>query len=515
MKQLVRTCPGKLNFLLHAIRRNERTPEPGKKWRASRKKCQRHCSGLILVILLPLLTASGFAQTVSLDDYLQRIRKVHPLFAAEPLNEQIQAAERRAVLAGQDWLLRSNPYYGIDEPVSASTFNPEDLTTIGADLKLERALWNHGGRLGVGWEYQHLDQVSPAFDIPGAGMVPTALPKFHQHALTLTYTLPFLQNRGGTLDRLEADLRLEAIKSARLQSQENQEEFLRQSGQSFVDWVQLHVQSGIAARREALAKQQFDSNTSNRVNNAVSRVDLLRSESDWNTGRQGTLLLQSQSNAKRAELAALALWPEMLKQEPGYDLYALPVPTDSSSLDGVRSLRLFDAEMDRLKKQARGLEDQARPKLDLVLGGGLAGGDTTFGDAASLDQPNAQVALSFQYPLGNHGVEAQQEANRLTLKKTALDREKIKLQLTAGLQSLDVQLTELRKVIEVNGKQIEAARKRAREEQRQYELGQSPLTFVLQSRDAEAAAENQRAQNAATYHKLLLERRALLDQILP
>ena len=52
-------------------------------------------------------------------------------------------------------------------------------------------------------------------------------------------------------------------------------------------------------------------------------------------------------------------------------------------------------------------------------------------------------------------------------------------------------------------------------EVKMYNQGRSQMTFVIQSRDNEQNAKLTFVKNAVLYHKLILQYRATLDEILP
>ena len=62
--------------------------------------------------------------------------------------------------------------------------------------------------------------------------------------------------------------------------------------------------------------------------------------------------------------------------------------------------------------------------------------------------------------------------------------------------------------------EIESSKRKTAEELKLYNQGRGQLTFVIQSRDSEQNAGLTYAKNALTYQKLLLQYRALTDQLL-
>ena len=147
--------------------------------------------------------------------------------------------------------------------------------------------------------------------------------------------------------------------------------------------------------------------------------------------------------------------------------------------------------------------------------GGLQEGDEDFMDALGLSKPDIGVALDFRYPLGNRTARA--DVAQATLQERQLEKEieSVTLNLEAELRNLWIQITEMVAVLAINREQIETAREKTREEKRLYDQGRGELTFVIQSQDSEALAELRHAVNAASYQRLVLSYRALLDELLP
>ena len=80
--------------------------------------------------------------------------------------------------------------------------------------------------------------------------------------------------------------------------------------------------------------------------------------------------------------------------------------------------------------------------------------------------------------------------------------------------SLLVQTGELEKIIELNIQLIELEEERAVEEARLYNEGRNILTNLIQSRDSVQAQKEKLVDNFARYHYLVIQYRALIDQLL-
>ena len=78
--------------------------------------------------------------------------------------------------------------------------------------------------------------------------------------------------------------------------------------------------------------------------------------------------------------------------------------------------------------------------------------------------------------------------------------------------NLLILIQEMEKVLELNQEQIASSQAKTEEELNLYNQGRGDLTFVILSRDSEEQAKLTYAQNAASYQKLVLQYRALMDE---
>jgi outer membrane protein TolC len=163
----------------------------------------------------------------------------------------------------------------------------------------------------------------------------------------------------------------------------------------------------------------------------------------------------------------------------------------------------------------QGTEDVARPSLDLNVGAALMGGDENVGGSWEITNPDVGVGLVFSYPINNRTATADVEQTRLQIRQLEKTIQNAQITLEASVRSIMVRMRELRDVIDNNIEQIASNRQRTEEELKLYEQGRSDLTFVIQSRDRIALSQLEYAGNAAEYHNLLLQLRALADELLP
>ncbi len=473
-------------------------------------------SGLLLVCVSFHM---AFSQTITLDEFLDTVQKDHPFFERESLSSDIERKDRARFLGAQDWIVSSAPYLRHQEPLETNPFVPKSIDSFGFAVGADRAIWKTGGRLSLSWSTDFTDQETRDIVIPGIVTIPSGPARFYQHGVFATYSHPLLKNKGGRLDRLGYELSSYSMNSTKLSSLENRENFLLDIGLRFLDWVLYTEQIRIAKERQRLAQEQLDQVERKYRANLVDKVDLLRSEDAVRIARQNILLLESLWKAKQAELATISQNERIYEYEPMFDLYAvktlMPIDEAVSMMNDTRSLLALGLFEEQLIHQRKGYQDIARPQLDLNVSAGLIEGDDHFAQSLTLGKPDFTIGIQFVYPLGNRSAEADIEKIDLQIRQLENDIRNARLELESAVRNLYIQTREMEKVLELNREQIESAARKTEEETKLYNQGRSQLTFVIQSRDNEENSKLIYAENAALYHKLLLQYYALLDELLP
>jgi outer membrane protein TolC len=474
---------------------------------------------LICIFLMPVLLE---AAAVTLPELLRDIQETHPFFAKESLGPEIERKSQEGYLGTQDWVVRSSPYYVYQEPVSSGLGVPSRLHSVDADIALERSFWSTGGRFSLCWSTSYNDQTVADIVIPmptGDIVIPVGPSSYYTNKAYLTYTQPLLQNFGGKLDKLNYELSDYTLKIIELQARENEEKFILNIADVFLDWVLLTEQQRIAKERWELSKEQLEQVKRKRASYLVDHVDVLRVEDAVRIAEQATVLIESQLQAKRAELAVLCQSDRFYTDDPEFDIYSLDqLPEPDQAVAAIKEkskiLNALRTRRAQLEYLSSGYQETKRPQLYLSVGAGLQGGNEEFTESFELDKPDVLVALDFRYPLGNHKARADISKTELEIKQLAEDIKNIELEFEAGIRQLLITIEKMEEVLELNKEQIASARVKTNEEIRLYNQGRNLLAIVIQSRDNEEQAKQTYAQNAATYHKLILEYRALMDELL-
>ena len=475
-------------------------------------------TGLTAAIAIIAAATSAFGETITIDAYMERVKRTHPFFNAQALQVDIETWARDRYIGRTDWGLGANTALAYQQPIQSNAFTPTSAVawTVGAGL--DRLFWGNGSRLGVRWQSTFSNQDLPGISF-GGQEIPIGPSDFYEHRLFVNYVYPLLQNRGGQLDRLEYELGDFEVQAAQIEALENQENFLFAAGTRFIDWALTVEQIDILKRRRDYEQAQLDRTQRRQRANLADEVDVLRGKDAIKTAEEALIFSESVFKARQAELAVIAQDESMYGLDPAFDIYAQqPMPEIEQAvarLDDHRIVRLLRVRLDQLYKQKDGFDELAKPQLFLTLEGGLQKGETSFFSSWTLDDPNVTAALDYRYPIKNRTAEANLTRNQFEIRQLEKEIESAKLDLESQLRAILIAIAELEKVLVVNQERVATALERTREEERLYNQGRNELQFVIQSRDSVAIAALTYASNAADYQKLVLQYQALMNEILP
>lgn len=471
------------------------------------------------ILIFMFFTISAFSQSISLDGFLEKVKQNHPLFSKEKRTVEIEEKGREAFLGAEDWYISASPFYTHVKPIASGPFTPKTVDNVGFEAKAERLVWTTGGSFSFGWNSGYTNQNVADISIPNVFTIPGGPSELYQHGLFISYMHPFMQNRGGYLNRLNYDLAQYAVENSKIQSKENQEIFLLEMALNFLQWALLDEQIKISKERLQLAQEQLDQINNRRKANLVDQVDVLRAEDAIRITRQNILLMQARWKGKQAELASLSQSEDIMNQTPDYDLFMQHQILSFEEVKDLiyasaRPLQSLKTFQENIKHQREGLVELSKPQLNLNLRAGLARGEDKIGNSLVLDKPDYRVGLQFSYPLDNTTAKTNIQKADLQILQIIDETRQAQLSLTATARNLIVQISEMQKVMALNQEQIESSKLKTEEEDKLYKQGRGQLTFVIQSRDSEENARFTYAQNAALYQNLVLQYRALTDELL-
>lgn len=465
--------------------------------------------GIVLCFfLLEMCTFAG-AQTITQNEFLEQLIQLHPQFEKEKLTAQIETKERNSFVGAEDWQLISTAFYAHEEPAIAFA-SPERSDAFSVSGGVERLFWKTGSRLTASFSSTRSSiKIDPFYRFPSS---------FYENQFSISYTHPLLKNKNGFLDKLQYDLKQYDIDFSEVQAIENLENFLTSSALKFLDWVYLTEQKEIVQERLRLSEEELTRTQKKREANLIDQADVIRAEDAVRIWKQNLVLIESYWHALQAELAVLTQNNRLYDLSPEFNLYQIEEhasleETISQLKENSRILQLLNIRSEQLGYSRRGFEETSKPELSLVTRFNTKNVDERLGNSLEMDKPDVTVGLQFRFPLGNRTARSKITKTDLQISQLNKEIEEVTLDLVSAYTGLYIQIKELENVLALNREQIKSAQERTGEELNLYNQGRGELTFVIQSRDNEQNAKLTYAQNALTYHQLIIQSRALMDEL--
>lgn len=173
----------------------------------------------------------------------------------------------------------------------------------------------------------------------------------------------------------------------------------------------------------------------------------------------------------------------------------------------------FTFQQNELARRKLSVADQNKADLSLILGVALKGGGDESQDSFDINKQDASIGLRFSKPFGNRQAKHQLQKVTLQLHDLTLQRQRALIDLQSQAVGLLTELKSMDALLHLNQEQIHSAKQTTAEEWQLYNQGRNDLATVILSQDREQLAQLTYAQNAASYQRLLLQLKALLDNL--
>jgi len=422
--------------------------------------------------IILLCTSNALAMTQS--EFVERLTNTHPFFTQQGLDQQVSQLNYTASTANQDWVLGSSldSKNQLNNQISSGSISAtHNLVDTGADVSITNT-WTDA----------------------------TTSDQF-----LVNYTQPLLKGFGGINDRLSSDLLRIKTEINSLKLKQSEEAFVLSQLFKLLDLSNAQQQLSLAASRLKLADQELKLVKDKFAQSVVDKVDVLLQKDAYQRAYQQHLQAEQDLDLLKQELAITLDMPAKSMMSD-YDLYQL---YHSNVDDLPKHLKMYTTEMQTAKleqavliRQLNSDKNNTQLQLDLKLGAGYDTDDIW------------NVGLGLSYPLGNTKAKSALEKTQIELMKSKENAAELLLKLTVKASVLEKKVAHLAKLLSSYQARIEIAKSRAQEEKRRYELGNSPVSFVISAQNNVQEVRSNYAQAALSYQKSVLEFQAAIDQLL-
>jgi outer membrane protein TolC len=463
------------------------------------------------IFILFLAMLAGSVSAIGLEEYIELVKENHPFFQKEELAVEVEKSRREILLPRYEWHFSLIPQYTIlDGQVASEYFeNLAQMATLEASMQRSFA---DGRRMGLsastGYTWIQNPAVSP---------IPEQANSF-QHGFGVSLSWPLNKNME-QLARLGYDLQGYTIKAKEVEIQENRETFLVEPATLFIDWAYALELVDIYQQRLELAKEQLAMTNRMYRSNLIDKVDVLRAEDAIRMSQQAIFEYESLAKSIQAVLATLSDSKGLYDNTPDFEFYSfeeLPSAAEAAvrAKTNTRLKKPLLVLIDQLRYQDEASGERVKSTLDLFLDVGIYGPEDSFVESLEILHPQATVGLSYSPATGLQQVAAEKAFISTQIRQLEKEIETLEKMVETNVTSLVIQAGELRKIIELNRQLIDSAEEKASEEAKLYNQGRNMLTNVIQSRDSVQDQKAKLVDSFARYHRLIVQYRALMDQLL-
>ncbi len=461
-----------------------------------------HIKFLFIVIICMLAVTSAKAQAMSTAEFIARLKAYHPFFNQQEITSALAENEKHAQLAGEDWSFSVNADYRNQntDHIASVRENYKEQKQTSVVTALSRNVYQTGGRVHFAYTSKHTQN---------------NLERYH-NSLSLDYTHPLWRNRDGINDKLGYDLAaFDAQKNTALRANREQK-FLLDQLKTWLDLSFLQEQVVINEKRLALANKELTLAQEKFNASLLEKVDVLLQKDAKERITQQLLAAKQELTALKTTLSVVL---GVMQNEVVSDgnLYVLsPSQTIiSRSYLMANNYLLKSIALDR-KKNKRALlsiRNKHHPALDLHLNLTRSGENNNFSNSLTKQSPDASIGVNLSYPLGNLENNSRTQEILLNLENLNYKYERTLREIYAKARSTEKRTEILENILASNIMQLAIAKKRSQEESLRYQNGYGDAVFVINAQDNEQNVMLSYAQNATNYQKMLLEYKAIFNQI--
>jgi len=420
------------------------------------------------------LLFSANAAAITQSEFAKRLQEVHPFFTQQGFDQQTSKLDYIATTANQDWVLTGSvdSINSLNTQSSSSTIGAtHNLVDTGADITISN-VWSDG----------------VATD-----------------RLSVSYTQPLLKGIGGVNDQLKGDLSIIKIDINNLKRAQNAEQFILSQLFKLVDLSFAQQQLTLTTQRLELSQQELTLVKEKFTQSVVDQVDVFLQEDAYQRVLQKQFQAEQELDLLKEELSVLLKIPSM-QIKSDFNLYTLYQSNLGNLQDYLRQdtteMKISQLERTLLQRQLLSDKNNTQAQLNLEL------------SASNSNDNDWRVGLGLSYPLGDTKAKSALEKTQIGLSKAKENSKEQLINLTIKASVLNKKLMHLVKLLGTYQARIKIAHSRALAEKKRYELGNSPISFVISAQNNVHDVNLAYAQVAANYQKSVLEFKAVVDQLL-
>ena len=437
------------------------------------------------------------------SEFIELYKSSHPFFKSQELESEIKQLNFEYYKGVEDWDLKIlTKYQDIDNTgfIDAST---EELEINTLELSASRKFVDSGVDINLANTI-----TDKTLDSSDRGNVKTSL----------DISLPLMKNKFGLNDRLDIDLAKIEIEKHLLDKFEKNEKSIAIALKTFIDLAFYEEQLKINQERFNLAKSEHELSTKKYKASVIDKADMLLQDVTLQNSKKQLIKSEQELAIIKEEIALLINIKSSLVSSTNFDLYKI-ANIDLSNIKSYlvinsRELNSINLEKKLNERKISSYENKTLPNLDLDIGITSEGQKDNISNANSNQKTSWNVGLTYSLPIGQTQEKSELLKARKMIKQSELKYDELLIDLMTLGRKYSQQVDSLKEIINIEKKQILIANERSREQRENYNNGNGEMEFVISAQDSVQTARLNLAESVTQYQKLLIDIKALLDQLI-
>jgi len=451
-------------------------------------------------ILSVFLLVSLNANSITLNEFSERLVESDPYFIQLSLSEKTSLLDQKSSLTYSDWNIKAGASETFTGGEDSASRLYKDLYSTKYEVSANRKVENSGASVNLKHSLTRNDKDSNAS---------------HTNLFAFDYVRPLLQNEGGLNDRLATDLASLDLIAKQISLEEQAEIYLASKLTKFID---LALKQEIVKNHKIsldLSKQQLDLDEEKYENSLIDKSILIQQKDSYVKAKQQLLQSSKELIIERRELANLIGSKEsgMIVDLDLFEVHNLTEVDPSSFVKNSRLIQKFDFDKARFQRQLISFEDKTMPTVNLNLGlSSLGEDDKYFGSFGNRDY-SWNVGVDISYPLGSRKELIDVERTEISIDNVDAKKKEAEITNVQQINYLLAQVDLLSELVVLYLEQGSLAEEMVIEEQIKFSEARGQMSLVIAAKRNANQASLAYLQAAGTYQKIVIDYKAAIDQL--
>ena len=452
------------------------------------------------IVCVCCLFLSANVIAITSEEFSAKLMQTHPFFLQLSLSEKVSLVDQKIARTYTDWNIQmgANESFSAGDDIASRIY--EDLFTTSYEFSASKKIANSGANLNLKHSWNRTDKDST---------------KLNTNVFSIDYVTPLLQNKNGLNDRLAVDVADIDSLGKQVSLLEEAESFLASKLTKLVDLALKQEIEQLYMFQLELSKQQLDLAEEKFSNSLIDKTSFLQEKDTYVKANQQWLQSSRELIILRQELASLinVQEAEMVVEFDLFKEQSVMRVNPAVFVKNSRSIQKFDFDKSKLQRQLETYENKTIPSVNLNMGIDSQAEDDKYFSSFGNRDFSWNIGVDISYPLGVRKESLDVERAEISIAQLDAQRRETEINSEQQINYLLAQIDLLSDLVDISLEQGELANEKVIEEKTKYEDARGQKSLLIAAQKNANLARLSNVQAAANYQKIIIDYRAVTDQL--